>query len=646
MDNLHVILKGLRNFKDGLWDIQLPMASTPNRHHNSTVTHKLNVLVPKCQTKTELAQFYHAAICSPVLRTLQQAIHNDHFLSWPGIDKINFEKYITDTLAIDKGHLDHERKNLRSTTTVQSPDFQDLFPASKDTSIPEKTFTLFSSIVPFTAKAMTYGDIAGAFPYTSSRGSKYIYVMYDYDANAILTYPLKSRQAHEIIKAWSTLHAQMTRHGHLVKKLILDNECSNDLKKALNKKNIAFQLVPPDAHRRNAAERAIRTFKNHFLSTLVTCHVDFPIAEWDWLLPQSQMTLNLLRAARCNPNLSAYAYLAGPHNFNKVPLAPPGTKIFVHTKPHKRQSWAYHGQVGWYVGPAIHHYRCFRVYMPQTGREIITDTLKFLPEKIPFPTEPIQNKLHRAITKIINILNTTEHPQLLPMLRNKSDIRHAFSHIQKILQQQLPPSNPTVLSYQQLPVKKYSAPEPRVQKATFKPPVKLPHDNPPIPILPPMPKNLLSSPNFQSSKKENKLPKLRINHIFDQAGKKRSIDSLLQDKTTHPVWSKALENELGRLAQGFDNCVKAQDAMDFIYHREIPAQQKVTYANFVCDLRPLKSEKFRVRMTVGGDKLDYFDNTSSPTASLIETKLLINSVISDHKSKNAKFCSMDLKVFF
>ena len=51
-------------------------------------------------------------------------------------------------------------------------------------------------------------------------------------------------------------------------------------------------------------------------------------------------------------------------------------------------------------------------------------------------------------------------------------------------------------------------------------------------------------------------------------------------------------------------------------------------------------------MTVGGDKLDYFDNTASPTASLIETKLLINSVISDHKAHNARFCSMDLKIFF
>ena len=51
-------------------------------------------------------------------------------------------------------------------------------------------------------------------------------------------------------------------------------------------------------------------------------------------------------------------------------------------------------------------------------------------------------------------------------------------------------------------------------------------------------------------------------------------------------------------------------------------------------------------MTISGDRLDYPDETSSPTASLIETKLLLNSVISDHKLHNAKFCSIDIKDFF
>ena len=73
--------------------------------------------------------------------------------------------------------------------------------------------------------------------------------------------------------------------------------------------------------------------------------------------------------------------------------------------------------------------------------------------------------------------------------------------------------------------------------------------------------------------------------------------------------------------------------------------KKITYANFVCDYRPLKTEKYRVRMTIGGDRLTYDHDTTSPAASLLETKLIINSVISDAK-KGARFLTMDLKDHF
>ena len=52
---------------------------------------------------------------------------------------------------------------------------------------------------------------------------------------------------------------------------ILDNEISGELKTALAKNKIDYQLTPPHIHRRNAAERAIRTFKNHFLVGLASC---------------------------------------------------------------------------------------------------------------------------------------------------------------------------------------------------------------------------------------------------------------------------------------------------------------------------------------------------------------------------------------
>ena len=106
---------------------------------------------------------------------------------------------------------------------------------------------------------------------------------------------------------------------------ILDNEISKDFKEALKKYNITFQLTPPHIHQRNAAERAICTFKNHFLAGLASCDPKFPAREWDRLLDQTTLTLNLLRNSRVNPALSAYAYSHGIFNFNATSLAPRGT---------------------------------------------------------------------------------------------------------------------------------------------------------------------------------------------------------------------------------------------------------------------------------------------------------------------------------
>ena len=135
-----------------------------------------------------------------------------------------------------------------------------------------------------------------------------------------------------------TLTNRLIGHRHIVKHYVLDNECSSDLKQAIRKQNMTFQLVPPHNHRQNAAERAIKTFKAHFLSTLATCDPEYPITEWDRLIPQSEKTLNLLQPSRCNPKLSAYAYINGEHNYNKVPLAPPETKIIIYCKTNQQRT--------------------------------------------------------------------------------------------------------------------------------------------------------------------------------------------------------------------------------------------------------------------------------------------------------------------
>ena len=84
-----------------------------------------------------------------------------------------------------------------------------------------------------------------------------------------------------------------------------------------------------------------------------------------------------------------------------------------------------------------------------------------------------------------------------------------------------------------------------------------------------------------------------LNYIFDASGKKLTLSELLQGPT-NDIWSRSLSNELGRLTQGNDFGVSFSNFMRFIPHSSVPKDRKVTYANFVCDHRPLKSEPWRV----------------------------------------------------
>jgi hypothetical protein len=110
-----------------------------------------------------------------------------------------------------------------------------------------------------------------------------------------------------------------------------------------------------------------------------------PLHLWDRLLPQAELTLNFLPTSRQHPQLSAAAHCHGLVDYNKTAFAPPGFKIIAHEKPANRRTWAPHGQHGYSLGPAMHHYRCQNVYISATVSEWIVVTLEFSPHNSPMP---------------------------------------------------------------------------------------------------------------------------------------------------------------------------------------------------------------------------------------------------------------------
>jgi hypothetical protein len=153
---------------------------------------------------------------------------------------------------------------------------------------------------------------------------------YIYDCNYIKVGPMKSRSASEWVNEYDSIHKELTVKGLKPKLQTLNNEESTDLKNFFTGNNFAYQLVPPHCHRRNTVKRAIRTFKDHCVAGLSSVDPSFPIHLWDRLLPQTEITLNLLRMSRLHPQLSAAAHYHGLMDYNKTEFAPSGCKIIAH----------------------------------------------------------------------------------------------------------------------------------------------------------------------------------------------------------------------------------------------------------------------------------------------------------------------------
>jgi hypothetical protein len=261
--------------------------------------------------------------------------------------------------ATAMGHLNQRRQNIQSTSKALIEKQQ-----SPDTDLGTKIHLVYAVVVD---QGQLYTDLTGKFPVRSSKGNSYVMLCYIYYCNYIKVVPMKSRSASEWVKAYDSIHQELTVKGFKPKLQTLDNEASTALKNYFTANNIAYQLVPPRCHRRNAAERAIRTFKEHFVAGISTVDPSFPMHLWDRLLPQAEITLNLLWTSRLHPQLSAAAHYDGLVDYNKTAFAPPGYKIIAHEKPGKRQTWAPNGQHGYSLGPAMHHYRCRNVYISTTA---------------------------------------------------------------------------------------------------------------------------------------------------------------------------------------------------------------------------------------------------------------------------------------
>ena len=93
-------------------------------------------------------------------------------------------------------------------------------------------------------------------------------VVHDIDSNSTWVEPMKNRTEGEMILARRRKLARMKLQNIIPKHQVLDNKISDAYRTEICDTNMIFQLVPPENHRRNLAERAIQTWKDHFVGVL------------------------------------------------------------------------------------------------------------------------------------------------------------------------------------------------------------------------------------------------------------------------------------------------------------------------------------------------------------------------------------------
>ena len=157
----------------------------------------------------------------------------------------------------------------------------------------------FTQLIDTKCFALSYSDQTGRFLVQSSRGNNYIFVRYDYDSNTILSVALPDRRGSSRKHSWMNIFNKLSANSNKPKLHILIMSVRltlNDLFPKMMLTSNAFPHINTVATPRNVPSR--QTWKHHFIAGFASTDQSFPLNDWDYLLPQCDITLNDLRSSR------------------------------------------------------------------------------------------------------------------------------------------------------------------------------------------------------------------------------------------------------------------------------------------------------------------------------------------------------------
>eukprot|EP00804_Cyclotella_cryptica_P008225 CCRYP_015155-RA/>CCRYP_015155-RA protein AED:0.23 eAED:0.17 QI:0/0/0/1/1/1/3/0/935 len=510
----------------------------------------------------------------PVISTWCKAIDKGYFRGWNGLTSDRERKFIRPSPASEPGHMDQRRAYLRS--TKQSPNTSST-PMDHMLELPQapnndKTNMVYMSTVEVDGQLFT--DQTGCFSVTSNRGNNYIDIFYAVDPNFIKSYPIKFRHRRELLKAHTDVYQFLRTRGHRPQLHRLDNETSKDVENFITENNAAFQYTPPDMHRTNIAERAIRTWKNHFVAIRAGTPSTYCLLNWCKDIEQTDITLNMLYLHHKPPSLCLRSHRitkATQHLIRTIDGHPDAPDDELQAIQNLRDLLTGATTSHKDTTPTTEPISIFHEEAPPSLAPTLTHLVSPDPSPLPIPTHISPQPLH------------TFPPARVP-------------------------NQPNVIPFEEHEYAPSTHPAPRY--------------------------NLRSRAYIVLSAiamiGEAHVRGMIVSAVIDnETGDSLEYRHLIKHPKYQEIWSRSYANELGRLTNGIRD-IPGTNTMQYIRKSDIPKDRlkSITYSKIVVVKRPQKTEKELTRLTVVGTYIDYPGNTAVPTSDLTTAKLLFNSVIS------------------
>jgi hypothetical protein len=101
----------------------------------------------------------------------------------------------------------------------------------------------------------------------------------------------------------------------------------------------------------------------------------------------------------------------------------------------------------------------------------------------------------------------------------------------------------------------------------------------------------------------------------------------MKDPFLQSLWKRGFGNEVSRLFQGIRE-IQGTNTCFFIELKNISKYRHITSGKILCDYKPHKKVKERVRLTLGGYILDYSGEVATSAADITTFKVLTRSTLS------------------